>query len=503
MPRKKNILALTQGFLPVNLPASTVESIFHGTGLKDRVLLFYKVIFNSYKLFSSDRLNYHEYVPIHSTLVEKLFGEPKAKNAIQTLVQNGLIDMIERFYEEGNPNSHPRKFRIPPDLIDIDLFQNGKLYTKVDILDKKAYNAYRNYQVEKHKQILSKSNCDILKRLAKHTQDVYLDLTSPAAKKLIEDNKLNVERNGLSYFEYLEQLDNRDIEWFKRDYYGRVHFAWVSLNKRCHDLIRFKGFDDEYCDEVDIANSQPFFSSIIDNIANVFPQAQSLIHGIDFTTSDWYIYRTICKKGIFYEHWMVALNRFLGDNWLEGLLLEQQEQLAIALQRYEVRLAKWVKNPIDKKTGKKRKKPIKPKLKADLNKCKGNVRTASKLLFYSVIFNTQNDTNNISECFRKWLPSVWQAFKQIKSRYTPLNPSIKNKAGKGSYTNLSWLMTVIESKVVIDTCLKSLFELNITQVIPRHDSLMAPSSLIDKVEIALIDAFISNDLPVPTIKKKI
>lgn len=496
MPRKKNDKKLTDGYLPILLQPERLVNIFYGTGLKDRILILYKIIFNSYKKYGFNKVDYTEYVTLHNSLVNKIFGEDKASKAIKMMVNNGLLEMIEGYYDKENPyNSYPRKFRIPPALLDLQLFNNSRLYRKVDILDKKAYNAYNCYKIEKLKQILSKSNCEVLKRLAYYTQDVYLELDSPQAKQLIESNNMNMVKQGTSYEEFLEQINVRDIEWFKRDHYGRVHFAWVSLDKRCHPLIRFKKFEQESCAEIDIANSQPFFSSIIneDVIINLLPEAYDTVAGINFLTSQWYEYRRICKKGQFYENWIKALQDFFGQDWLNILAKQQQDSFILKLSKYETRLAKWEKNS----TGCK---PKKPKLKADLSKCINDPRKAAKILFYQVIFNTQSETNSISQCFKNWMPDVWHAFKEIKSRYTPHNPSIKNKAGRGSYTNLAWIMQRLESRVVVDTCINDLLNASITQVIPRHDSILAPASLLGTVETYLIDAFIKNNLPVPKIK---
>jgi hypothetical protein len=253
-----------------------------------------------------------------------------------------------------------------------------------------------------------------LKRLAYYTQDVYLDLDSPAAKQIIKDNNMNLIKQGTCYEEFLEQINARDIEWFKRDHFGRILFAWVSLNKKCHPLIRFRKFEQESCAEIDIANSQPFFASIIneDVIVNLLPEAYDTVAGINFSTSQWYEYRKICKKGQFYENWIIALQNFFGHDWLNILAKQQQIAFSLKLSKYETRLAKWEEN----NTGRN---PKKPKLKADLSKCINDPRKAAKALFYQVIFNTQSQTNSISQCFKNWMPDVWHAFKEIKSRYTP------------------------------------------------------------------------------------
>jgi hypothetical protein len=61
-------------------------------------------------------------------------------------------------------------------------------------------------------------------------------------------------------------------------------------------------------------------------------------------------------------------------------------------------------------------------------------------------------------------------------------------------------MQRLESKVVVDTCVNGLLDANITQIIPRHDSILAPGSIMGNVETYLIEAFIKNNLPVPMIK---
>src|SRR5690606_34017648 len=110
-------------------------------------------------------------------------------------------------------------------------------------------------------------------------------------------------------------------------------------------------------------------------------------------------------------------------------------------------------------------------------------------LFFVVIFGTQHPDCIVSKCFKSWLPDVGSAFKIIKLKYASSNPSDKNKKnGKGSYTNLMWIMQKIESELVLQTCTKNLLKNNFTQIVPRHDAVMAPISLIDTVEAELLNS---------------
>jgi hypothetical protein len=69
---------------------------------------------------------------------------------------------------------------------------------------------------------------------------------------------MNLIKQGTCYEEFLEQINARDIEWFKRDHFGRIHFAWVSLNKKCHPLIRFRKFEQKAVQKLILLTLNPF-----------------------------------------------------------------------------------------------------------------------------------------------------------------------------------------------------------------------------------------------------
>ncbi|EJF08885.1 hypothetical protein [Pontibacter sp. BAB1700] len=475
MRKKNQQKQLTWGYLPANLPAQLFKTILNQSGLHDRVLLLYKVIFNSYRRRYHDIFSYQEFVPIHSHLVEKILGEKKASAALKFLTQNDLLEMKPHRHSQPDPrNNQTRSFRIPTNLLQVNIFGVGsKYYKKVAIMDKKAFNAELCYRAERHKRFIGLSNDPVLAKLIEALQDVYLVLHTKEARELVRTNKLEVEKRGYSYLKYLYHVDGRDIEWYNRDNYGRVHNAWLSLRKVCHPLVRFKGFDEYECKEVDIKNCQAFLSAIldVDVVERILPEASDLVEGIDFTSADWEEYRGICLNGTVYEVWAEQLKQYFTPSWKQ------------ALQQYEE-----VKNA-------KRKKKKKP-----FNFLAATDREAAKKVFFYVLFGSQSAGDAVSECFKARFSDVWHGFKTIKSRYSQYNPSIKNRGVKGSYTNLMWMMQRIESEVVINTCVAKLLQQGVTQIVPRHDSILTPEPLLGQVRYELIKAFEYWQLPVPVIK---
>jgi hypothetical protein len=466
MGRKKKIIKpLTYGYLPINLKSDSFKNLVDGTGYKERILLFYKAVFSMYNADVSEEKDYTAYIKIHSTLVEKLLSERDAPTIVKFMVDRDLIDMVECYYDADNPaNSTTRKFRIPQQYLQFDLFGKNKYYRKVALHNKKAFNCELAYKREKLK-FMNKSNDSIVTKLLEVHKDLYLDLASPAAKKLVKDNQLFIQNEyQVSYYRYLKMVNDRDLYWYKRDKFsGRLHNAWVTLKKVSHTLLRFKGFDDEYLGEVDIVNSQPYFSSIISEevIGRMIPEESALVTGIDFNTTDWKEYKALCLNGTIYETWVAALQKFFGIDWMQ--VIEANEEIN-----------KKLKNEVDYRT-------ITP-------------RNLAKKLFYLPLFGSQNCV--VSECFDNRFPDVSEAFKTIKGRYCKANPSDKNKAGVGSYTNVSWLMQKLESTVMINRCVSILLDSGL-KIIPRHDSIMCPTSQLPVVEQEMKEAFDYYKLPLP------
>jgi hypothetical protein len=499
MRKKKEIYV----YQPYNLDDTTLRSIVTNTSTRNRVLLFYKILFNSYRKYNS-KVDYQNYIGLHSDLINSIFGERESSTVINILKENGLIEVQPHIYNVSAvksgiiQKSYTRSFRIPSDLLELDIFGKHKLYKKILIKDNKTHSAYENYRKMYVKRSVKQD--DVLLRLAQASEDIYLDLSSEQAKKLMVDNNLTKRMNKqykYTYHRYLHDINSRDIEWYKRDDYGRVHTAWVSLNKKCHSLIRFKGYEDDFIVEKDITNSQPFFSSIIDSdiIKRLVPQAYHLVSNIDFKTADWIEYKQLCLSGVFYEEWIVALKNSLGYNWIDVLTEEKQIVIDKNLARYEK-----IEKRNQKRILKGEQTTNNPKPSTKNKYLKASVREAAKLAFFKVIFGTQSTNCLATICFTERFKSVAKSFKIIKNIHCEANPSEKNKNGKGSYTNIAWLMQKIESEVMINTATRNLLDKGITQIVPRHDSILTVESLVDIVEQEIVNAFKQHNLPIPNIK---
>ncbi len=495
MPRKKSNRTLTTGYRPINLPANKLINVFHGTGLTDRVTIFYKILFNNYKRYAGIQFDYTQYIPIHSDHLKWIFGEKKAHDAIERMVINGMIEVTNYYFDENDSsNNYPRSFRVPMELLDLDLFEAAKLYKIVKIKCKKTFNAEQIYCREKSREIISRIQCDTLHRLANAMDYVTLDLTSQTARQLIISHNFTKIKSNYSYYRFLVGVKKREIEWYKRDKFGRIHFAYVSLNKKCRSLVKFHKYQTSQNGEYDITNSQAFFSSIINQhvLQRMLPAALPLVEGIDFNTDCWTEYRNLCINGLFYEEWMQALKDYFGIDWQAKLAAEQKQKQKEKFKNYEEKLQRWILKQSKKK------KPKKPQKPLDFET--STPRDIAKSLFYGVLFGTQSDKDEVVKCFEKRFKDVSEGFKTIKSRYSNSNPSKKNKKGKGMYTNLSWIMQKLESLTMIDTCVKNLLDNTIIEFIPRHDSILFPMPLSNIIKNEIEASFKHYQLPIPKIK---
>lgn len=485
---------LTYGCLPVGLRASELKNATYGKLNAERITLFYKVLINSLTKQHGKKLDLYQWIQISCHHLNKIFGEQKTKEYVDLLEEYGFIEIDPHWYSKEDSSMNKfRSFRIPRAFLCNG--EEGKNYIKIPIYDKKAYNAEVNYKDFRFKEIISRCD-DTIKRLAHSLKDVYLDLLSPAAKELIRKHKFHLRgKNHYSYLEYLKRINSHDIEWFKRDDYGRFQYTWVNTNKKVNSLLRFKGLEQYFFGEVDIANSQPSFSAQInvDVIGRLLPQALPLIEGIDFNTKDWDDYRSLCLSGQFYEHWVAQLSKYFGTGWQQYFAKLQVDEYGIKYRRYEEKLLKYEQNIAEDKKAKQPKKPRKIKL----NFKTAEARDVGKVLFFNVLFKTQCESDEISNCFKNMLPDVWSAFKKIKSIRCFSNPS-----QKGPYTNLCWIIVKLEAIVMIDTACKDLLDQGISCIVPRHDSILTPEPYTKIVKEIIEKAFAKNGLAVPWVRLK-
>lgn len=491
----------TYGYLPYNLSAGELtQKMKH---FSNRTLIFYKVLFNYRRSTKKELLDHTEYVRLHSDYLKKIFGQGDTyKQVTEYMESSGLLEITPFFYNSKTGVGKCKGYRIPQRLLGLSIFGEDRLYRKVLIDDRKTYNAEQNYRRERLRK-MSGGN-DTLIRLAEGLEDLYLDLGSREARGLIQRHGWStVGANGTSYLREMYLLNSREMEWFKQDDYGRFHHAWVTFRKAAHPLIRFRGFEHEAVVEKDIANSQPFFASIInpDTVARLLPEASPLLVGINFDTEHWREYRQVCLQGSFYEVMEEAMRECLGDDWLVQLQEAKQARIDRDVAKWE---KQWQKNTELEAKGLPPKKNKRPKTKNPYRKA--GERQAVKTAFYEVIFGTQRDSEGLEgKVFATRFPSVSEALKTIKSRYCAANPSKKNRIGKkgttrGTYTNTSWLMQRLESKVMIETALRNLLDQGYDKLIPRHDSIMSVESNIAAVEQAMRDAFTHHGLDVPLIR---
>jgi hypothetical protein len=62
------------------------------------------------------------------------------------------------------------------------------------------------------------------------------------------------------------------------------------------------------------------------------------------------------------------------------------------------------------------------------------------------------------------------------------------------------MMMRLESKVMVQTAVKNLLDNGVSQIIPRHDSILTPEPLLPKVKEAIEAAFSEYHLPIPLIR---
>ncbi|RZK10626.1 MAG: hypothetical protein EOO46_10015, partial [Flavobacterium sp.] len=444
------------------------------------ILLFFKYLMCKalYKREHQSPLAVLDEVQIHHTHLKKLFGEKLSANYIKLMKKHGWI-----YYSAHNAEAKlSREYRINYQIVHVNLLGESKLYSQVKITGKKAINAETKFKEFVRNEIISKMP-EEFKFLVHMLHQLRLDLTSKKAQNLIEQLRLTDITFGKSeytYYDYLCNVNNRDIEYFFIDKFGmRLHSCWQTIKKEMRELLYFEDYPNEKLKVIDIVNSQPWLSSCIDAniILKLFPNATELAAKVDkLCNVDGNVprslnrFRELCCTGKIYEEWQDILRTSLGEKW----------QLVIA---DNIRLKTRKNDKRDSLYDAKQIETLQP-------------RSAAKICFYRVIFGTQSEHEILSNIFKLHFPDVWNIFKVCKEY-----PLYGNPSGARVYTNLSCIMQRLESDLVLSKISSKLKEAGVDRFLTIHDAVAVPEQYSKLAEEVMVTAIRESGLPVPCLIK--
>ena len=142
--------------------------------------------------------------------------------------------------------------------------------------------------------------------LKKHVYTCKIDMTI-AAKVVDTIYEPGDDVNRELDLRYLKAINDGDVFWFKVDAFGeRCHHPYTNLKSEYRKGIRFQDYQDEALMQIDIKNSQPYFSSvlnekIIDEILPEFAAVKPLIADLQLEP-DYQLYCDLCRTGMIYEY---------------------------------------------------------------------------------------------------------------------------------------------------------------------------------------------------------
>jgi hypothetical protein len=108
--------------------------------------------------------------------------------------------------------------------------------------------------------------------------------------------------------DYFEAINEKSITWFKVDSFGeRCHSPFTTLESKYRKAIRFQGHEGQPLVNIDIKNSQPFFSAAIgvgDLLDKVLPEFAALKPFVVELCDkpDYKLYLELCTSGGMYEY---------------------------------------------------------------------------------------------------------------------------------------------------------------------------------------------------------
>lgn len=310
----------------------------------------------------------------------------------------------------------------------------------------RKFRISEEYLCDKVKEIELKNTLIVRKLLSESNINLSTINNNRCLFKWFDSSKLTIENNEATQFAY-SQLEEEKNKFGIYGAYGRLYqkiykircidagYFWFSRNgkknKRLHtnltslnkDLRQFLRYNGEKLVCIDIANSQPFFSTHLfyskslyyNNNIITLVKASEIID-----TKEFEHYINLCSSGRLYEYIAENMAKEFGINYFD---------------------AGW---DFDGK-----KKEFVPK--------ETNPRKKAKKAFFEVVFSKNERNSKEKELFMKLFPTVMKVFKKIKEKH---------------HNKLALMLQNLESEIVLDkTCKEIAKDFPEIPIFTIHDSI--------------------------------
>ncbi|MFN8323957.1 MAG: hypothetical protein U0T74_14935 [Chitinophagales bacterium] len=452
--------------LSVRIPAwiTSVEEIATGAGLDSsrmKILLhqlFLCYLKNSRLRRSKVGKNYiPDYFPVSSNLLKQTCTDNYRKY-ISALIQAGVIDRRKSEYGTSSyvvgVHAQLYRWRIG------DSSHGGCSFRKETVTGYKQIKSVmrtRDQFIKECRQnaIEYSIHNPVFVQLQSYLDDILFDA---------EYYKISEQHCVTSDLRFLESeaLANKDFAWFSVDKFGnRLHHPFTTMPKEYRKHLRFQDCSDKPLIELDIKNSQPYFSSVLSSkrlINEYLIEFLPLLPYIEKfeRKADFLLYRKLCVEGRLYEFLMESLS-------------------------------------------------MNSKNENDRHKIK-------ELFFASVLFSklrVYGEKSRFREAFKSVFPSVHAMFQTIKGLDETVLPELKNiirptgkkfkyEKSNDAYKLVACLMQRSEATVMLQIVAPRLVEEGI-KFITIHDSVMLLPEHAERAKQIIGEAFKSIALPPPTL----
>ncbi len=478
MPKKIIRYKPIKGYVPRGLPP--IKELAKISGLNPgRIIAFYHQMYLSRLNQMSNTeikqsvMHRTGWVTLHSDLLQKSVTF-EYKRFVDFFELKGLLELRRDHLTGGlkyTPGEQSQQYRIPSTL----LHENNSVchFRKEIITDHCTLKSLHKLKLsqkrrrEERNPELNSTHRELMKMMTKVKFDLrnaqsFLQKVSEG-KIIVRDTKSGEERNYPDMLLQMHMCNDGYAREGKVDAYGeRLHTPFSNLWKQLRPFIRIEGSKDAP-GVTDIANSQPYFSSIAINptlIDLILPEFKACIPALQNLKgkSDFEKYAELCATGKLYEYWM---------SLREGIDRDTAKE--------EIFYLMFSPNRAPKKWEK--------------------LGAVTKRLIRE-IFNTE-------------FPSVNAAFRKIKALSEKELPFIEtiflNKKGKfegpsGYHKSLACMMQRMESRIFLGRIVPKLIEIGAGPFLTVHDSVIVSPHHLKAVEEAIRNEFHALGVHPPTLK---
>ena len=478
MPRPDIKLTTIKGYVPIGLPP--VKDLAKESGLNgDRFIVFFHQWYMARLLqMSSEKIRETEmhrqgWAALHSDLLEKSVGSDY-KRWVDFLEKKGIIQ-VRRDPITGrvkyNPGKRSIQYRISPEMF---MGEDIERYRKETITDHRTLNAIKKLKEMKRLEQIERAALDpICMKLNEMMTKVKFDL--PSARKFLQQvvngeievrkTKKGGARNFSDMVLQMQSYNEGMSRPVLKDKFGeRFHTVFTSLWKPLRPFIRLDG-SEKPPGVTDIANSQPYFSSIAINpnlIEQILPEFKACIPVLQKLKGmpDYELFAKLCAEGGLYEHWMSLRN-----------MTEEQRDDA----KEEIFRNMFAKNGMPNK----------------------------------MRYGKPNPEYVMRSMFKEHFPSVAKAFQVIKAMSEKELPFIEDlfldkngvfEGKKGYFKSLAAMMQKMESRIFLGRIVPKLMTLGIGPFLTVHDSVIMKPEYLKIVEKAITEEFRTLGVHPPKLK---